>query len=137
VSDDCLDAPSSRALRRGIIDPGHQYMLPSLDGYYPQRLTFVKRCDLANPARFPGNKDAYPGTTVQMVVRTLLDRLRYLQGQHWCLENVGVIFALRSVLWLMEFRAARRHGRRYFKSLSYAENAPLCPECGHTICEHQ
>lgn len=123
-----------------VLDKGHRYELLTLDrfgGDYYQELQFVKRCDFENPKRFPGNKTAYPGTTVQSVVRCLLERMRYLQKQVWCLENVFVIFCLRWVLWFMEFRAARRHDRWYFKSLTFAEKAPLCKECGHTICEHE
>ncbi len=128
-----------------VLDKGHRYELLSLDddeqignftGRFYQTLTFVKRCDLQNPERFPGNENAYPGTTVQSVVRALLERLRYLQNQIWSLENVFVIFCLRCVLWLMEFRAARRHGHTYWKSLTFAETEPLCQKCGHTICEH-
>jgi len=118
-----------------IIDPGHSYLLLTLDGELKQTLTFVKRCDRQNPKRFPGNFNSYPGTTVQSVVRCLLERMRYLQRQVWCLENVFVIFCLKWVLWLMEFRAARRHRRLYLKSLHYAENQPLCLSCGHTLCD--
>lgn len=119
-----------------VLDPGHQYRLLSLDGSLEQDLTFVKRCDAARPERFPGNTDAHPGTTMQSVLRALLERLRYLQGQIWSIENGVIIALLRVSLWLLEFRAARRHGRFYPRSLDYAEQAPLCPLCGHTICEH-
>lgn len=120
-----------------VVDAGHKYDLLSLDGEHSQRLQFVKRCDPLDPSKFPGNTDAYPGTTVQSVVRALLDRLRYLQRQVWALENVFVIAALRSVLWLMEVRAARRHGRIYLHGVAFAERAALCVKCGHTQCEHE
>lgn len=128
-----------------VLDRGHKYELLSLDddkqvgnfsGRFAQILTFVKRCDLARPERFPGNTNAYPGTTVQSVLRALLERMRYLQRQIWSLENVFVIFCLRVALWLMEFRAARRHNKWYLKSLAFAEKSEMCAECGHTICEH-
>lgn len=120
-----------------VLDKGHKYQLLTLDGNLDQTLTFVKRCDLNNPNRFPGNTDSYAGTTVQSVVRCLLERMRYLQRQVWAVENVFVIFWLKMVLWLMEFRAARRHGCFYFHFLKFAEKEEMCPECGHTECEHE
>lgn len=119
-----------------VIDSGHTYELMSLDGGTPAELRFVKRCDPEKPWRFPGNKNAYPGTTLQNVIRAALERFRYLQNQIWCFENAVCIQMLRITLWLLEFRAARRHGRSYFKSLQFAEFAPMCPKCGHTVCDH-
>lgn len=108
----------------------------TLDGFGNQVLTFVKRCDHQNPSRFPGNKNSYPGTTLQNVIRALLERMRYLQNQVWCFENAIGIFCLQLALWLLEFRAGRRHGRIYLKSLHFSEFAPMCPNCGHTACKH-
>jgi hypothetical protein len=119
-----------------VIDPGHTYELRSLDGGSPQMLRFVKRCDRERPWRFPGNTDAYPGTTLQNVIRALLERFRYLQSQIPCVENRVCILCLRVTLWMLEFRAARRHKRTYIRSLSFAEYAPMCAECGHTDCNH-
>jgi len=117
-----------------VLDPGHRYELASLDGEHRQVLQFVKRCDPKNPGRYPGNQNAYPGTTMQNVIRALLERMRYVQRQQWCVENVVGIVALRVALWLLEFRAARRHGRFYWRSLRFAETAEMCPSCGHTDC---
>jgi hypothetical protein len=128
-----------------IIDSGHKYNLLELDknptegdfsGTFGQTLTFVKRCDLNDPTRFPGNTNAYPGTTAQSVLRALINRTEYLQRQKWCFENVLSIFFLKVVNWLYEFRAARRHGFSYWKGLNYAYKMPLCQKCGHTKCEH-
>lgn len=119
-----------------VIDPGHIYSLASLDGECDQELRFVKRFDPSNTSRFPGNHNAHPGTTMQNVLRALLERLRYVQNQIWCPENCVGILCLRVALWLLEFRASRRHGRFYFKSITFAEKAPMCPECGHTFCKH-
>jgi hypothetical protein len=119
-----------------IIDPGHKYKLPSLDGKHEQVLQFVKRCDPGNPTRFPGNTNAYPGTTIQCVLRALLERFRYLQKQVWAPENIACIFCLRVALWLIEFRAARRHKSLYLVPLSHAEKALMCDECLHTRCHH-
>jgi hypothetical protein len=100
-----------------IIDPGHKYKLPSLDGKHEQVLQFVKRCDPGNPTRFPGNTNAYPGTTIQCVLRALLERFRYLQKQVWAPENI----ACKSL---------------YLVPLSHAEKALMCDECLHTRCHH-
>ena len=122
-----------------VIDPGHKYELLTLDsgGTLFQFLTFVKRYDPSDPTRFPGNYNAYPGTTLQSVIRCLIERISYLQNQIWAPENVFIRFFLMSCLWLLEFRAARRHGRSYFKSLKFASEAPMCNKCGHTVCEHE
>jgi hypothetical protein len=120
----------------GVIDPGHRYHLLTLDGPLDQRLQFVKRCDMERPERFPGNTNSYPGTTIQSVIRCLVDRLDYLQGQVRCKENAVILGFLRSCLWLLEFRAARRHGRNYWHGLRFAAESPMCPKCGHTACEH-
>lgn len=119
-----------------VLDAGHRFALFSLDGDHPQELRFVKRFDLARPWRFPGNHDAYAGTTLQSVIRALLSRLLYLQRQVWSLENVLVVQCLKAALWFLEFRAARRHDRLYLRSLNFAATAPLCAQCGHTVCRH-
>lgn len=123
-----------------VLDPGHFYELLTLDQKgvpWVQQLRFVKRCDLFQPERYPGNYCAYPGTTLQSVLRCLCERVRYLQNQISCPENVLVLFFLRAAIWLLEFRAARRHKRSYFRGLNFAEQAPMCPDCGHTGCKHR
>lgn len=117
-----------------VIDPGHQYRLGTLDGCLEQVLTFVKRCDPEHPERFPGNTNSYPGTTLQCVMRVLVDRVTYLQNQIPCAENEDIIALLRQCLFLLETRAARRHGHTYHHLSVYAQTAPLCPQCGHTDC---
>lgn len=119
------------------IDPGHRFKLPSLDGDHRQVLQFVKRCDPERPWRFPGNTDSYPGATLQFVIRALLQRLFYLQGQIWSLENTGVIWCLKLSLWLLEFRAARRHKKVYARGIQFATFGEMCPTCGHTLCDHK
>ena len=119
-----------------VIDPGHKYKLLTLDGNADQFLTFVKRHDPNNPNRFPGNTESYWGTTCQSVLRALLDRVYYLQNQIWCLENSIIIFCLKLIIWLFEFRAARRHEKEYWKGLAFASESPMCETCGHTVCEH-
>lgn len=121
-----------------VIDPGHTYSLLTLDAKcnYVQTLTFVKRCDTAHPEKYPGNLNAYSGTTCQSVIRCLIDRVRYLQNQAHCWQNTVIVQCLRLCLWLFEQRAAHRHGRSYARSLNFAEKHKMCPVCGHTQCEH-
>jgi hypothetical protein len=132
--------PNSRTGRlRGemkVIDKGHKYELLTLDGELRQELRFVKRHDPVRPWRFPGNTESYPGTTLQSVIRALLERMRYLQNQIWSAENSLIISMLRFSLWLLEFRAARRHKRFYWFGWDYAESAAMCRICGHTVCKH-
>lgn len=118
------------------IDPGHKYALLTLDGQqHGQTLTFVKRCDAKQPWRYPGNDSAYPGTTMQSVLRAICERIRYLQGQHSCPHNTIALFCLRAAIWLFEKRAATLHGRDYKHGFDFAETSPMCPVCGHTGCE--
>lgn len=115
-----------------VKDPGHLYQLLCLDGNEPELLRFVKR---EGPS-YPGNVGSYPGANLQSVLRACIDRANYLQGQHWCVENMLLIAALRLAIWLLEFRAARRHGRWYPHGLRFASEAKMCGMCGHTECLH-
>jgi hypothetical protein len=119
-----------------ILDKGHAYVLLTLDGLGRQELVFVKRHDPNDPKRFPGNYNSHPGTTLQSVLRCCCERVRYLQNQIWAAENVLLLLMLRVAIWSLEFRAARRHGRSYWHGLTFAEQHPMCPDCGHTVCEH-
>lgn len=119
---------------KSILDAGHKYELITLDGSLIQNLIFVKRCDLNNPNKFPGNTNAYPGTTLQSVIRCLIDRVKYLQNQVFSIENIIIINLLKINLWLFEFRAARRHGKFYIKTPNFAAYNKMCEKCGHTVC---
>ncbi len=123
-----------------IIDPGHHYLLLTLDEPHDiagkQHLVFVKRCDPICHERYPGNYDQHPGTTLQSVIRCLIERVAYLQNQIACPENAVIKFMLKLCLWLLEFRAARRHGQFYMKSIHFAVTAKMCTKCGPTICRH-
>lgn len=115
-----------------ILDPGHDYLLPVLDGDKPVRLTFVKRNN--PPEKFPGNTDAYPGTTTQHVIRALIDRTKYVDNQIHDSANDKVLYKLRECIYALEARAARRHDR--ILSLTddefvHIEALPTCPVCGH------
>lgn len=114
-----------------VIDPGHKYKLLSLDGEINQTLTFVKRKGL----KFPGNKNKYPGTTLQDVVHCLLNRIRFLQNQIPCIENEIILKNLQECLFLLESRAANLHHIPFNpKNLEELEMRKLCNKCGHTKC---
>jgi hypothetical protein len=117
------------------IDAGHKYKLFTLDGELEQTLTFVKRCDLDHPWRFPGNTNSYPGTTLQSVIRVLIDRIKYLDNQIPDYRNGMAIGNLKTVLWLLESRAAERHGYRFGLSPEQTYSMPMCSHCGHVLCK--
>lgn len=117
-----------------VRDPGHDYVLASLDGDAPQRLTFVKR----EGEGFPGNVGSHPGTTTQEVLRALIDRADYVNGQIPCAETEAAAALMRSALLLLELRAARRHARTpgAFATLDEAiDGTHACPRCGHVGCD--
>lgn len=91
-----------------VLDPGHKYRLFTLDGKSDVILTFVKRCD--PPNKYPGNSDSYPGTTIQDVLRCLIDRIQYLDLQKFNPINQQIIGLLRLSIWLLEIRAAENKG---------------------------
>ena len=95
-----------------VIDPGHLYQLAERDGVSGANslpaLRFVKRVG----DRYPGNKPpAYPGTTIQEVIRALIDRAEYVNRQIPCAETEAAIGALKIALLLFEVRASRVDGR--------------------------
>jgi hypothetical protein len=126
-----------------VIDPGHTYHLRSLDLPIGERgfamLKFVKR----EGPRYPGNRGHHSGTTTQEVLRALIERSEYVNGQIADPANVLVARHLRECIWLLEERAARRHGRKLPLSLSTInaggvdriETYPTCPKCNHIGCE--
>lgn len=129
-----------------IIDPGHVYDLQWLDGHPPltsrsgiedwNRLIFVKR----EGEGYPGNVGHHPGTTIQEVLRALIDRVKYVDGQISHPFNKGVIGQLRSAIHLLELRAAERHHRKLpeidpITCQPPIEEMPVCPKCLHIGCE--
>lgn len=119
-----------------ILDVGHRYELLCLDGNKRQVLQFVKRWD-KDPTKFPGNANSYPGTTMQDVLHCLCNRIRYLNNQIPCIENELILRNLQESIFLLEQRAASRHGISLPKvSVEWFEFAKLCPHCGHTVCHH-
>lgn len=117
-----------------ILDVGHKFILASFDGKHKQVLQFMKRKGL----KFPGNNNSYPGTTTQDVIHCLLNRTRYVQNQIPCVENEVIINNLQICLLMLEQRAAKRHGYEFEAlTLREMEFKPMCPKCGHTVCEHK
>lgn len=124
-----------------VIDPGHVYQLQSLDTLPMVEdqdviLTFVKRVG----KKYPGNVGPHPGTTMQEVIRALIDRLKYVDNQHPHDANESTILHLRDALMALEFRAAELHGRlQDFKDRFAMDDCPeyllTCPKCLHIGCE--
>lgn len=118
-----------------VLDPGHRYELRHLDGDGVSTLTFVKREGLG----YPGNVGHWEGTNLQEVLRALIDRLQYLNGQIADRRNDRVLHCLRLAIWQLELRAAERHGRCDAAFLAeydvgQIEAYPTCATCGHIGC---
>lgn len=123
-----------------VIDPGHKFALPHLDGDGEEIITYVKR---EGPG-YPGNVGHYPGTNLQEGFRAEIARVKYLDQQDRCVENKLILNNLRDCIRLLEERAARRHGRRpdwrlYEKNGLETNDAieflPYCLKCGHIGCK--
>lgn len=123
-----------------VLDPGHLYDLDLLDAdthasTSHRELRFVKRIG----EKFPGNQEpGYEGTTSQEVIRALVDRQRYVDGQRPCVTNLLVLSSLRSALRWLEVRAAEERGDDTAASrildLLGPESEPTCDHCGHILC---
>jgi hypothetical protein len=114
-----------------VLDPGHEYLLDSIDGSCPQRIVFVKR---EGPG-YPGNTGSHPGTTTQEVLRALIKRSEYVNRQLPCPETELATSLMKTALYLLESRAARRHGRVLNTSLEQiVTGAGKCQACGHIGC---
>ena len=123
-----------------VLDPGHRYLLNCLDevdGEWKESLVFVKRDD--PPEKYPGNVGHHPGTTIQEVLRALIERCRYVEAQLPNHETRLVVEFLQRCIHLLESRAAHRSGRQLPQiDESTIETIPTCPACGHIYCEeHQ
>lgn len=109
-------------------------MLSILDGTPSdgagQILTFVKRMG----PRYPGNTTKHHGTTTQEVLRALIERTDYVNNQEPCAETEAVAGLLRSALYLLEVRAARKRGVNImFPTLAKFEQEPVSPKDGHIL----
>jgi hypothetical protein len=116
-----------------IIDPGHAYGMEILD--YPcsawQTLYFVKR---EGPG-YPGNIGHRHGVIIQEVLRCCIDRIKYLEKKISHPLNEDVLKDLRDALFLLECRAADRHGASLILSAWDLENIETLPvgENGHLL----
>ncbi len=118
-----------------VLDPGHDYLLDSLDGGEPIRLTFVKRCD--PPEKYPGNHDAHTGVQLQDVLRASIERCQYLNNQFPCAQTEEVEANLARSLWLLEQRHVERHGdadAMNIHDVEGIERRDYCSDCGHIGC---
>lgn len=124
-----------------ILDPGHVYIAESVGdgtGTFAQQIVFVKN----RGDKYPGNEGApHGGILCQELLRILIDRTAYLNGQGSCMETEHALAALRQALAWYEVRAARCRG----DEINHAhtedlEKEPTCPVCGHNHCsriEHE
>lgn len=125
-----------------VIDPGHSYDLDHLDDCIadvtrsPTHLHFVKRIG----DKFPGNTGhSCSGTITQEVIRALIDRTEYVNGQREHARNGRVLHHLREALRELEMRAAEERDAdpaTLFRIVVAAkpELMPACRECGHVQC---
>lgn len=121
-----------------VVDPGHVYDLENLDDDGPPtvtRLRFVKRIG----DKFPGNAaPGHPGTITQEVLRALIERTKYVNGQREHVANFRVLRDLRSALVELELRAAEERGdvaaKHRILGLPEPELAWTCSGCGHILC---
>ena len=90
--------------------------------------------------KFPGNAaPAYAGVTTQEVLRALIDRTKYVNGQKEDPANYHVIRDLRSALVELEMRAHRERGdggtAARVAALDQPETIETCHRCGHVFCQ--
>jgi hypothetical protein len=117
-----------------VLDPGHKYALKNMDGEGEQILTFVKR-DYP-PEQYPGNEGSYPGVLMQEVLRALIDRCEYVNGQFPCAETEAAQAQLQTALLLFEVRTHRkRRTQLKLKHLDIISEYKTCDLCGHLQCE--
>lgn len=116
-----------------VLDPGHMYLLDRLDSPKGIQtvLSFVKR----EGPKYPGNVGSHEGTTMQEVLRAVIDRARYVQNQQPCEETAQVIDRLEQAVYTLEVRAARLHSRPVLFSVKDAvDGRGACSRCGHVGC---
>lgn len=129
-----------------VLDKGHTFLLDILDydgrGEVLNTLEFVKR----EGQIYPGNVGKHPGTNLQEVYRACISRLVYLDKQINDPNNILCIEFTRLCIAYLEYRAARRHGRKLLLSvneLEQIETLSTCDKCGHikpelhTECLHK
>lgn len=115
-----------------VVDPGHEYLLDSLDGEQINHLIFVKR----EGVNYPGNVGHHPGTTMQEVLRALIHRAAYVNNQIWCEETEQAIMHMEAAVLVLEIRAAKRHSRSLdaVPRQHVISGEGKCQKCGHVGC---
>ena len=114
-----------------VIEPGHIYIVDSVDGVYPQKIVFVKR----EGERYPGNVGAHAGTQMQELLRVVADRARYVNNQIPCFETDAAIQLVEIAILLMEARAKRVKGKSLTGlTVQQAIGWKICTTCGHVNC---
>jgi len=115
-----------------VLDPGHRYALRHLDGPSEEYLRFVKR----EGEGYPGNEGHSAGTTMQEVLRALIDRARYVNRQIPDAHTQEGIRHMQIAIYEFERRAAERHGRinTFHATWWEIEKAATCDKCGHVLC---
>ena len=92
------------------LTPGHEYELDNFEGG-KQRLHFIHKEPVENPAT-PGElRTVNNGTTNEEVLRVLIDRLGTMQAKFPCRENAIVTTHLETALLWLEKRTADRKAR--------------------------
>ena len=108
-----------------VVSPGHIYALDNVGGG-SQRLTYLRN--------LPEGSEKHPGVLCQEVLRTLIDRVNYLNIQAPCHENVEIVEHLRQALILFESRAARRMlEKSYAKTGCNVEGLCVSKVSGHVF----
>jgi hypothetical protein len=113
-----------------VLDPGHRYALPHLDGDGETTLQFVKR----EGAIYPGNVGHHEGVNMQEILRALIDRAVYLDTQIPADENILAISYMKLAVHALESRAAHRHGRQP-PDVEQSVYGETCGRCGHVGCD--
>jgi hypothetical protein len=114
-----------------VLDAGHRYTLRHLDGEGEEILQFVKR----EGEGYPGNIGTCEGTTSEEVLRALIHRAAYVNGQIPCWQTKASLYLMGLVIWLYEHRAAKRHKRAINFGLFDVVWGEICKKCGHVGCE--
>lgn len=120
------------------LDAGHSYLVSGYDGGEPQKIEFMKR----EGEMYPGNVGSHPGTNCQELLRVLIDRVKYLDGQIPYSGDAKIVIRLQECLYIFEERAAERHhcegmfqvGMGVIGTLDSLEKQPTCARCGHIFC---
>jgi len=112
-----------------VLDPGHRYELPHLDGDGTTTLTFVKR----EGEGYPGNVGHHEGVIMQEVLRALIDRAEYVDRQIPSAATSLAIECMQRACALLETRAAVRHGREIPLAHHAVYGTPH-KDCGHVGC---